>query len=166
MSLELTIHNRQRLRRVNARLLRQITIELLTDLLQLKSVELGVTLVGASEMARINWQFLQHEGSTDVITFDHTETQISRRKSAVARQKISGELFICLDDAMEQARSFRTMWQAELVRYIIHGVLHLCGYDDHQVGARRRMKREENRLVRLLNARFAFSELAIATKKK
>jgi probable rRNA maturation factor len=165
MSLELTIRNRQRSRRVNTRLLRQITVVLVTESLQLNAVELGITLVAAPEMARINWRFLQHEGSTDVITFDHTETQISRRKSSVAPEKISGELFICLDDAMEQARSFRTTWQAELVRYIVHGVLHLCGHDDHQVGARRRMKREENRLVRLLNARFTFSKLAIATRK-
>jgi len=159
MSLELTIRNRQRRQRVDARLLRQITTELLTDVLALEAVELGITLVAAPEMARINWQFLQHEGSTDVITFDHSEAQESRRKSSRSVRRINGELFVCVDDAEEQAKSFHTVWQAELMRYIVHGVLHLLGHDDHQAGARRRMKREENRLVRLLAARFAFRKL-------
>lgn len=159
MSLELTICNRQRSRRVDTRLLRQITTDLLVELLALESVELGITLVGAAEMARVNWQFLQHEGSTDVITFDHTADQISRRKSAALRRIISGELFICVEDAVAQARSFRTTWQAELVRYVVHGILHLIGHDDHQVVARRRMKREENRLVRLLATRFPLRKL-------
>lgn len=159
MSVELTIHNRQRTRTVDVRLLRQITKELLSALLDLEEVELGVTLVAASEMARINWRFLQHEGSTDVITFDHTKTQLSRRKSAVARRNISGELFICVDDALVQAKSFRTTWQAELVRYIVHGVLHLLGHDDHHPAQRKRMKREENRLVRRLATRFDLRKL-------
>lgn len=160
MSLELTICNRQRARRVDTRLLRQVTTELLVHVLSLESVTLGITLVGAAEMARVNWQFLQHEGSTDVITFDHSENQISRRKSATVRREINGELFICIADAVAQARSFRTTWPTELVRYIVHGVLHLLGHDDHGAPARRRMKREENRLVRMLAGRFAFCKLS------
>ena len=57
MSLRLTIHNRQRTRAINLRLLREITTELLIELLQLDEVELGVALVGAKEMARVNWEF-------------------------------------------------------------------------------------------------------------
>jgi len=163
MSLELTIRNRHRTRAIDVRLLRQIARELLVVLLDLKRVELGLTLVAAPEMARINWQFLQHEGSTDVITFDHTEAQISRRKPSAAGEVINGELFICLDDAVAQARRFGTSWPAELVRYIVHGVLHLCGHDDHETTARRRMKREENRLVRALGARFTLRDLAKST---
>lgn len=159
MSLELTIRNRQRQRRVDTRLLQQITRELLVDLLTVETVELGITLLAAPAMARINWQFLQHEGSTDVITFDHTEAQESRRKSPRQQRRINGELYICVDDAEAQARSFRTTWQAEVVRYIVHGILHLLGHDDHRAAARRVMKREENRLTRLLAARFGFAKL-------
>ena len=156
MSLELTIRNRQRVRAPNVRLLRQIIHAVLTEHLQLEQVELGVSLVGAAEMAWVNWQFLQHEGSTDVITFDHTEDQDSRRKASQPVKQICGELYVCVDDAVVQARSFRTTWQAEVVRYIIHGLLHLCGYDDHRADARRKMKQQENRLVRRLAAQFDF----------
>ncbi len=159
MSVELTIRNRQRNRQVDARFLRQITIGLLTDLLQVEAVELGVSVVAAPEMARINWQFLQLEGSTDVITFDHSEAQESRRKIAPGGRQINGELFICVEEAVAQAQHFRTTWQAELIRYIVHGILHLLGHDDHHAARRKRMKREENRLVRLLAARFAFRQL-------
>lgn len=166
MSLELTIRNRQQTRGVETRWLRRITTALLTDLIAVESVELGITLVAAPEMTRLNGRFLQHEGSTDVITFDHTENQTSRRKSSLHPQIISAELYICVDDAAIQARSFGTTWQAELVRYIIHGVLHLCGHDDHEAGARRVMKREENRLLRLLEARFGFHELTKSRRPK
>jgi probable rRNA maturation factor len=162
MSLELTIRNRQRARALDVRLLRKIITAALTEQLQLEQVELGVTLVGAAEMARVNWQFLQHAGSTDVITFDHTEAQVSRKSAAAGRREICGELYVCVDDAVAQARSFRTIWPAEVVRYIVHGILHLCGHDDHRAAARRVMKQEENRLVRRLGQDFAFRALAKA----
>src|SRR6478736_3888446 len=98
MSLELTIRNRQRVRAPNVRLLRQIIHAVLTEHLQLEQVELGVSLVGATEMARVNWQFLQHEGSTDVITFDHSEEQLSRKQQKGFRRTICGELYVCVDD--------------------------------------------------------------------
>jgi rRNA maturation RNase YbeY len=100
----------------------------------------------------VNWDFLQHEGSTDVITFDHSESQDGTAD-------LHGELFICLDDAVKQAREFRTTWTQELTRYVVHGVLHLRGHDDLAAGPRRKMKREENRLVRGLAANFPLSAL-------
>jgi probable rRNA maturation factor len=67
---------------------------------------------------------------------------------------LHGELFICVDDAIFQAKQFNTNWQSEMVRYVVHGVLHLLGYDDLQPELKRKMKRAENRLVRLLEKKF------------
>jgi rRNA maturation RNase YbeY len=72
---------------------------------------------------------------------------------------LHGDLFICVEEAIRQARQFRTTWQAELVRYIVHGILHLQGYDDAAPGHRRVMKREEDRRMRRLAARFRLSAL-------
>lgn len=160
MSLQLLIRNRHKSRLVDTRFLRRVTKHLLELHTTAKSVELGITVVSAAEMVQLNWQFLRHEGSTDVITFDHTETQESRRKSALAPHTISGELYICLDVAFSQARQFRTSWQLELMRYVVHGFLHLHGHDDHGLAARRIMKREENRLMRLLAKRFPLDQLS------
>ena len=144
--MNLIIANRQRTRKINSRQLKEIVGELFSEL-KIMEAELGIHLVGAKEMARVNWKYLQHEGSTDVITFDHSEN----RPSAIGhRQCLNGELFICVDDAVKQAKEFGTSWQSEVVRYVVHGVLHLLGYNDLKLALRRVMKREENRLVRLL----------------
>ena len=154
-SLALSVANRQRAKKINTRLLKQIGLALFAEL-EIENAELGIRLVGAKEMARVNWQFLQHEGSTDVITFDHLnpESRIQNPKL-----QLHGELFVCVDDAISQAKEFGSSWQSEIVRYVVHGVLHLLGYDDLKPHLRRKMKREENRLVRILSTRFTLSKL-------
>ncbi len=88
---------------------------------------------------------MNHEGSTDVITFDHAEDDSS--------EEIYGELFISVADAVKQGREFAATWQSELVRYVVHGILHLCGYDDIDPADRKTMKKEENRIMSELEAR-------------
>ncbi len=113
-------------------------------------------------MARVNWQFLRHEGSTDVITFDHGEqSAVSSQRSA----KLHGEAFICVADAVKQAREFKTTWQSEVVRYAVHALLHLLGHDDLRPAKRRLMKREENRLMRELSATFDLGQLETRNSK-
>ena len=153
--MNLVVANRQRSRKINSRLLKEIVGGLFAEL-QITEAELGISLVAAREMALVNETFLNHTGSTDVITFDHREAARKSRRTA----SVHGELFICVDDAILQAKEFKTIWQSEVVRYIVHGVLHLLGYDDLKPQLRRAMKREENRLVRLLAKRFALAQLA------
>lgn len=158
--MNIVIANRQRRKRIDSRLLKQIVGELFAEL-EITEAELGINLVAAREMALVNETFLNHTGSTDVITFDHAE----KRKGRTGKTKtLHGELFICVDDAIAQAREFKTTWQSEVVRYVVHGVLHLLGYDDLKPQLRRRMKQEENRLVRGLTERFALAQLARVAK--
>ncbi|MDR3458497.1 MAG: rRNA maturation RNase YbeY [Verrucomicrobiae bacterium] len=153
--MNLVIANRQRRRKINSRLLKEIVGSLFAEL-AIMDVELGINLVAAREMALVNETFLNHAGSTDVITFDHRENTRQARRPA----SVHGELFICVDDAIAQAREFKTTWQSEIVRYVVHGVLHLLGYDDLKPQLRRTMKRKENRLVLLLAKRFSLAQLA------
>lgn len=157
MSLHLTIRNRQRVRALDLRLFREIVRHLLAEMAPLAGAELGVFVLAAPEMTRLNETYLHHAGATDVITFDYSEPAAG---VATGARQLHGEIFVCLDEAIRQARRFRTRWPAELVRYVIHGVLHLLGHDDHRIRRRRRMKREENRLLRQLAARFPLSRLA------
>jgi probable rRNA maturation factor len=157
--MNLVIANRQRSRKINSRLLKEIVGDLFAEL-QITDAELGINLVAAREMALVNETFLKHTGSTDVITFDHLEAGRKSRRAAT----VHGELFICVDDAIKQAKEFKTTWQSEVVRYVVHGVLHLLGYDDLKPQLRRTMKREENRLLRLLTKRFALAQLVRAGK--
>ena len=162
LRITLQLRSRQRDRRLNLPFLRRVFRHLLTEQLRAPAAELCFHFVTADEMARVNWQFLQHEGSTDVITFDYGErSAVSRRQSAV----ISGEAFICVADAVKQAREFRTSWQSEVVRYALHALLHLRGFDDLQPAKRRVMKREENRLMRELAAAFDLDQLETPNPK-
>jgi probable rRNA maturation factor len=153
--MNVAIANRQRTKKISARFLKLIVREIFAER-EISEAELGLHLVGAKEMARVNWQFLQHEGSTDVITFDHTEEK--RKMESGKQNQIYGELFICVDDAVKQAKAFKTSWQAEVVRYVVHGILHLVGYDDLKPDLRRVMKREENRLMRRIAQKFSFAD--------
>jgi len=102
-------------------------------------------------MARLNEQFLGHAGSTDVLTFDYQE--------GAAPGGWCGEIFVSVDDALASAPRFRASWQLELARYLVHGVLHLRGYDDRRPAARREMKREENRVLKALSRSFDWGKL-------
>jgi probable rRNA maturation factor len=148
----IAISNRQhtgvRARKIDLRLLEKITAATLEEL-GMQVEELSIVLVGAKEMAQINEKFLGHEGPTDVITFDYSE----------GNKGLSGEIFICPEVAEKQAKKFKTTRQAEVVRYVVHGILHLAGHDDLNPVARKKMKKEEGRLVRELSRRFALSKL-------
>ncbi len=141
----LTVRNRQRTRAFGLRLLHQVAETLLNELLSQGEYDLGIYLVAAREMTHLNETFLHHEGSTDVITFDYGDG-----KSPL----LHGEIFICVDEALKQSRRFRVPWKCEVVRYLVHGVLHLRGHDDKKLRARKQMKREENRLLRAMTKRF------------
>jgi probable rRNA maturation factor len=158
--MTIVISNRQRTKKINLRLLKQITEALLAEL-KIENAELGISLVGAKEMAALNWKFLRHEGATDVITFDHAE----KRKTENRKQKfLHGELFVCVDEAVSQAENFKTKWPSEIMRYIVHGVLHLIGHDDLKPALRRKMKRAENLLLRRLAKKFSLAQIGGGSK--
>lgn len=164
MRRTLTICNRQRAFRVDLRRLRRIIHTLLEELFEERRFDIGICLVDATEMLRLNETFLRHAGVTDVITFDYCDNAgaASRRPTdggPSPRPALHGEVFICAEMAAAQARRFRTTWQSELARYITHGLLHLRGFDDLRPASRRRMKREEARLLNGLSRRFELEKL-------
>lgn len=81
----------------------------------------NITYVFCSDeyLLNMNKQFLNHDYYTDIITFDYVKDNIA-----------SGDLFISYDRIKDNARSFDVSCETELLRVMIHGVLHLIGYDD------------------------------------
>jgi probable rRNA maturation factor len=153
----LIVHNRQRARPLNTKFLRTIVRALLIEEVRQDDFEIGISIVGEGAMTRMNEGYLRHKGSTDVITFSYADA--GRPKC------LTGEIFVCLDEALAQGPRFRVSWQNELVRYIVHGILHLSGYDDKSAVARRKMKREENRLMRRLAERFKLDQINVAPRR-
>ncbi|MGO8675925.1 MAG: rRNA maturation RNase YbeY [Limisphaerales bacterium] len=160
----LALRNGQRTRPLDLPLLRRIASTLLRDLMGLNDFDLGLSLVGAAEMARLNEAFLHHAGSTDVLSFDYLEKPgppgcPGPGYAPGSSPGLHGEIVICVDEALAQARRFRTSWQSELVRYLVHGILHLRGYDDRRPSQRREMKRAEDHFLRQLAAGFDLTTL-------
>lgn len=81
----------------------------------------------------INQQYLQHDYFTDIITFDYCEGDF-----------LSGDLFISIDSVRENATEYGTGFTDELNRVIVHGILHLIGYDDHSEEDISLMRSKEN----------------------
>ncbi|HAB19685.1 MAG TPA: rRNA maturation RNase YbeY [Verrucomicrobiota bacterium] len=138
--LIIQIRDSQRVRPVDRRRVREVVETILRESGQ--TAELGLHFVTADYSARLNGQFLEHEGPTDIITFDYGSTGC----------RLHGELFICVAEAVRQAREFGTTWETELDRYVVHGLLHLQGFDDREPAARRRMKRAEERWLQKMSA--------------
>ena len=81
----------------------------------------------------VNLKYLQHDYFTDIITFDYCEKDI-----------LSGDLFISIDSVLENARYYGTAFEDELDRVMVHGLLHLIGYDDHTEEEIAVMRQKEN----------------------
>ncbi len=81
----------------------------------------------------INIKYLQHDYFTDIITFDYCEGNV-----------LSGDLFISIDSVRENASFYGTEFPDELNRVIVHGLLHLIGYDDHSEDDIKIMRSKEN----------------------
>lgn len=152
----LAIENRQRVRAIDIKFYRAMLERALQELLGVESYEIALHLVNTEEMARVNQQYLSHEGSTDVITFDlKAGYDLLEQPGAELR----GEIFISVQDGIEQAERFGTNWQEETVRYAVHGFLHLLGFDDLEPEQRRQMKRKENAVMKQLCGMFTVGHL-------
>jgi probable rRNA maturation factor len=167
--MTLCLRNRQRVCPIDLRFLRRILRYILDHRFKGPDHELCFHFVEARELARINEEFLHHIGSTDVITFDYSSAGARRRlrppRDMEFYSPLHGEIFICPEVAASHAREFRTSWQEETVRYAIHGLLHLQGYDDLAAGPRRQMKREEELILADVVKHFAVGRLRRAPLK-
>ena len=107
--------------------------------------ELCVVLVGDKEIRRINRDFLGHDRTTDVIAFRHEPLRGKPEESLEAPP--FGDVCLSLDTAARQARELGHGLTRELATLVVHGVLHLRGYDDRRPADRRRMFARQEKLV-------------------
>ena len=84
-------------------------------------------------MRTINKRYLRHDNVTDVLTFDLGEGM--------------AEIIICPHVAHANAKAHQTSMEDEINLYVIHGILHLAGFDDHSPKEKIQMKRMENKLL-------------------
>ena len=95
-----------------------------------KLTQVFVWLISDRRMSQLHRQFLGQTGPTDVLTFQH------------------GEIFISVEMAKRHAREFGNLLARELQLYIVHGLLHLHGFDDRTPAGARKMKSTQEKIVR------------------
>jgi len=84
----------------------------------------------------INKEFLQHDDYTDIVTFDNT-----------VDDTISGEMYISIDSVQSNAKHYLVDFRNEILRVMVHGLLHLCGYKDTTSGEQKKMRAVEDKYL-------------------
>jgi len=101
--------------------------------------ELSVALVDDRKITELHARFLGIREPTDVLTFP---LEVDRRGRVLA-----GEVVVCIPEARRRAKELRNPVRNELLLYALHGMLHLCGFDDRTAGGFARMHRMEDSLL-------------------
>jgi probable rRNA maturation factor len=138
MSPRISVRNLQRKIPVNVAELQKFALKVIPRSLHLRSQkrtdltklrEIFVWLISDRRMSRLHLEFLGKTGPTDVLTFQH------------------GEIFIGVEMAKRHARAFGNSLQRELQLYIVHGLLHLYGFDDRTQPGARRMEKMQAKIL-------------------
>jgi len=100
--------------------------------------KISIIFLNDFEIQKINAQFLNHDFTTDVISFNYNEEQLE------------GEIYISVDTAELQAKEYKVSLTNEVLRLSIHGILHLLGYEDHTVENKEKMHNLEEKYLTII----------------
>lgn len=102
--------------------------------------DINIVFCSDNYILDVNMKYLQHDYFTDIITFDYCEGNV-----------LNGDLFISVDSVRENASYYGTEFPDELKRVMVHGILHLIGYDDHSEDDIKVMRSKEDYYLSLRN---------------
>lgn len=101
----------------------------------------GINYIFCSDdyLLEINRQYLDHDYYTDIITFDNSEED----------KKLEGDIYVSIDRVKENAKDLNIEFETELRRVIVHGLLHLMGYEDTNGALKQQMRKKEDECLSL-----------------
>ena len=143
--MEVQIGNRQDNHRISEKKIRQ-TASVILNALDYPDAELSILIVDDQQIAQLNRQYLNREGPTNVIAFPMRQGRFSD-----IAPNLLGDVVISADTARREAQSAGTSMQDRFDQLLIHGILHLLGYDHENTAAEtQKMEAKTNELLQLL----------------
>ena len=103
--------------------------------------EINYIFCNDSYLNKVNQEFLNHDTFTDIISFDYT-----------LGKEVGGDIFISIERVLENAEKFNEVFENELYRVMIHGILHFMGYKDKTKKEKTLMRTKEDEKIFILNA--------------
>ncbi len=110
--------------------------EWISDIILTEGLDVGeISYVFCDDefLHKLNVEYLNHDTLTDILSFDYR-----------VGNEINGEIFISIDRVADNARDFNVIFEKELHRVMIHGILHYCGYKDKSVSEEKLMRQKED----------------------
>jgi probable rRNA maturation factor len=141
MPFEIDISDQQPHLAVDARQLHDVVLRVLQEE-QIDAAQISLVLVDDATIHRLNREFLGHDYPTDVISF-----ALDQSPPGALPRCLEGELVVSTETAVRLAATHGWSPQAELLLYVVHGLLHLCGYDDLSDEARPIMRARERQVL-------------------
>ena len=106
---------------------------------------INIVFYNDEQLLTLNKQYLNHDTFTDVITFDYSEERL-----------LHGDICISIERVRENAETFNCIFEEELRRVLVHGILHLCGYKDKKNTDKQIMKQKEEGALVLFNTQYNY----------
>lgn len=142
MSYEIVIENLQKKISLKIPLIKKV-VKIVLKQERVKNAVLSIVFVSSQKIRAMNIKYLGRAYVTDVLAFDLSDEKKDR-------ESISGDIIISTDAVVQNSREFKTSEKHELMLYIIHGILHLLGYDDHTQKDIVKMRKRESELIEIV----------------
>lgn len=151
--IHIEIANRQKLLEIDRKAIRSIVRKTL-QAEQVEAASISIAILDNSSIHELNRQYLQHDYETDVLSFslsdDEEPWEFIAGQPRGAGRNIEGEVIVSAEMAISMATDYGWSAWNELTLYLVHGLLHLCGYDDLSEDELPAMRRREREIFELL----------------
>ena len=147
--MEISVENLQKKVALNHRQILKIARAILRHE-GVKKAVLTIVFVTSQRIKALNKEFLGRNYATDVLAFDANDFRPAPRGIKQETHALAGDIIISIDAAIQNSIAYKTELPEEITLYVIHGILHLLGFDDHRFNDRNRMRKKEQELLSYL----------------
>ena len=141
MPLKIRVNSLNKKRKINTGSVKRLALRVLGDFRR-KNALVDITFVTDKKIKALNKRYMRRNAPTDVISFSLKDERFLQRKILI------GDIYISSDMASENAKHFGSAYEEEISLYVIHGLLHLIGFDDKAAEEKNKIRELERKLLK------------------